>query len=217
MDILYKDTVRFTWQDNYSISSKEDFRFRRIQRYFGSEGKILDIGCRSGSFQKYLQPGHEYYGMDFIPDYKKYIPRFIHHDITSGKFPIENDFFDYVYLGEVLEHVSNFFFVFEEVYRILKPGGLMLLTVPNNFNISQALGIINSKKYKRKNLDTQSVINFDTHIHSLYEPDILKICQLIGYKPSDCDRFYNKFYGMKLPEISLFKPFAGFIMFAARK
>jgi len=115
-------------------------------------------------------------------------------------------------MGEVLEHISNFFFVFEEMYRILKLNGLLVITIPNNFNIAQAIGIIRYKRYKRKNLDITKVINFDTHIHSFYEPDLLKISQIIGFKPYNCDRFYNFFGKYKLPEWIIFKPLAKFIL-----
>lgn len=51
--------------------------------------------------------------------------------------PLESNFYDEVHAYEVIEHCSgqqgdeqSFFAFFSEVYRILKPGGALLATVP---------------------------------------------------------------------------------------
>jgi SAM-dependent methyltransferase len=48
---------------------------------------------------------------------------------------IENDYFDFVVCTEVLEHTLNPFLAVNEIYRILKPNGLLFLSVPFNFRI----------------------------------------------------------------------------------
>ena len=217
MDKLKNETLKFLWKDDSKLVERELVRYKKVASYITSGGKLLDVGCRGGELRKYVNEKLEYYGTDFIEHYKEFVPNFIHHDITSSNFPKQDNCFDYIYLGEILEHISNFFFVFEEMYRILKPNGLLIITVPNNFNAYQALGVVKYKKYKKKCLDIKRVINADTHIHSFYEPDFLKICQMLGFKPVDADRFSNSYKKIKLPEIPLFKPFAKFILYVARK
>jgi SAM-dependent methyltransferase len=46
-------------------------------------------------------------------------------------FPIEDGQADIVLLSETFEHLPNQFHFFKEASRILKPGGLLLLTTPN--------------------------------------------------------------------------------------
>ena len=59
------------------------------------------------------------------------------HDLNNLPYPFEDDSFDEVHAYEVLEHCGtqgdeNFFFgQFNEFHRILKPNGLMCLSVPN--------------------------------------------------------------------------------------
>jgi SAM-dependent methyltransferase len=49
-------------------------------------------------------------------------------DVDIHKMPYENDTFDYVIADQILEHVKNPWIGVEEVRRVLKPGGLAILT-----------------------------------------------------------------------------------------
>jgi ubiquinone/menaquinone biosynthesis C-methylase UbiE len=56
--------------------------------------------------------------------------------------PFENNSFDIVFLGGVMEYLEDYDLCVEEIKRVLKPGGLLLfVVVPNVFNI-QILGDI---------------------------------------------------------------------------
>lgn len=57
-------------------------------------------------------------------------------DITQANHNIiPSDYFDFVLCTEVLEHTLNPFKAADEIYRILKPGGFVGITVPLNFRI----------------------------------------------------------------------------------
>ncbi len=95
--------------------------------------KILDIGCGTGFLITNLQkelPRATYYGIDV---YKK--PRGLkaHYkvgDITKG-LPYKNGEFDLVILGEVIEHVPNPDFILQEINRVLKKNGKLIVSTPN--------------------------------------------------------------------------------------
>lgn len=55
------------------------------------------------------------------------------HDLTVTPYPLESEFFDKAYMGDVIEHISIFDIdnVMSEVNRILKVGGKLEVTVPN--------------------------------------------------------------------------------------
>lgn len=57
-------------------------------------------------------------------------------DITiNNRKIIKNNYFDIIVCTEVLEHTLNPFLAVTELYRILKKGGILLVTVPFNFRI----------------------------------------------------------------------------------
>jgi len=107
--------------------------------------RVLDVGCGEGrhSLAAYLRPGVSVVGIDLsakdlttakgrIADMASYDPqgsvRFLQGDATTLPFP--DDAFDRVICSEVLEHIPNFTGVLEELYRVLKPGGRLCVSVP---------------------------------------------------------------------------------------
>lgn len=56
-------------------------------------------------------------------------------DITKYNEFLPDEILDIIVCTEVLEHVLDPFSAIKEVYRLLKPGGVLLLTVPFNFRI----------------------------------------------------------------------------------
>lgn len=99
-----------------------------------SQGRMLEIGCDKGQFLKIAQDrGFEVTGID--PSSSAEIAREkFGLDVTRGLFqtqPYEPDSFDAVILLDVLEHVSQPLQCLQKVQSILKPGGLLLVKVPN--------------------------------------------------------------------------------------
>jgi len=70
--------------------------------------------------------------LDINPDHKPDVV----HDLTVFPLPFEDDTFEEIHAYEVLEHTGQqgdwrfFFAQFSELYRILKPGGVIIGTSP---------------------------------------------------------------------------------------
>mgnify|MGYP003423107988 CR=1 FL=1 len=52
------------------------------------------------------------------------------HDVENFPYPFKDDDFDEIILINVLEHLSNPVKVLEELHRIVKPGGQVVIRVP---------------------------------------------------------------------------------------
>lgn len=80
--------------------------------------RILNLGC-----------GNEEYGTDRL-DIQKTKTSTIVHDVEKG-IPFPNDTFDIVYSKNCLEHLRNIGFHLDEVKRVLKPHGQLILITDN--------------------------------------------------------------------------------------
>lgn len=58
--------------------------------------------------------------------------KFVHWDLNAVPLPFEDNSFDVVVCLEVLEHINKQLEAIQEYYRILRPGGVLLVSVPDN-------------------------------------------------------------------------------------
>jgi len=117
-------------------------RLDRVLKVFASRKqdieRFLDVGCNGGSFTiqiKHACDAAEVYGLDqndaFINPAKEQGIKMFVLDVDKNPYPFPNDYFDAVFAGEVLEHLQDPDHFFEEVYRILRERGTLVLTTPN--------------------------------------------------------------------------------------
>jgi SAM-dependent methyltransferase len=81
--------------------------------------KILDVGCGNKKI-----PGAT--GIDINPDSSADII----HDLNMFPYPFEDSTFDEIVADNVIEHLDNIIKVMEELHRISKPGGSLVIKVP---------------------------------------------------------------------------------------
>jgi SAM-dependent methyltransferase len=85
--------------------------------------KILDLGCGKN---KYKSESDEVIGMDkFQVDEADVI-----HDLEVFPYPFPDNHFDMIHSNHSIEHVTNFFGLMEECWRILKPKGRFKIQCP---------------------------------------------------------------------------------------
>lgn len=112
-------------------------RFNELAKDFKG-GKYLDIGCFNSPMPIYLYhefKGCEVWGIDHAPKVIETLKarhneiNYLNMDITQP-LPFENNFFDYIVAGELIEHLEDPQKFIDEMYRILKPNSILALSTP---------------------------------------------------------------------------------------
>lgn len=94
--------------------------------------QILDVGCGTGKNLEELLSFGKVYGIDSSSDAIRFCKKRILTNIYlrhSHQTKFKNNYFDIVLLLDVLEHVDENP-TLKEIHRILKPNGILILTVP---------------------------------------------------------------------------------------
>lgn len=132
----------YAYQDNLITDGWKHF-IKRMLRYgtgtqdpkFAKPGRMLDIGCGSGWFIHNMQDrGWEAYGVE-INDVaaqmgrSKWGLKIFSGTLKQANFPAEH--FDYIRSNHSFEHISDPNETLDEIRRILRPDGKLLIGVPN--------------------------------------------------------------------------------------
>lgn len=107
--------------------------------------RVLDVGCGNGYMLfRLIDKYTELYGIDIAPSrieearktvaekYSDLPNRFYFYEGNLDKrMNFDSDFFDTIICIATLEHVYDVYLLIKEIHRILKPGGHVIVEVPN--------------------------------------------------------------------------------------
>ena len=98
----------------------------------GARGRVLDLGCGTGGVLAHLGEFGDALGLDPAPEAARYCKRRgVPMVVGSGmELPFADGSFDAVLALDVIEHVPDDVALLREARRVLRPGGVLLVTVP---------------------------------------------------------------------------------------
>ena len=100
------------------------------------QGLVLDLGCGARPYQPLLgRNSRRWVGLDMPTPYSG--PSSADAFGSALQIPFQSDRFDVVLCTEVLEHVTLPQALFDEAFRVIRPGGLLVLTVPQTCHLHE--------------------------------------------------------------------------------
>lgn len=112
------------------------------QRLARLRGDVLDVGCEDQPYRRWAVGAHRYVGADVSPG-----PR-VDVVLEPGRpWPFDDGEFDGVICTQVLEHVADLDSLLAEIARVLRPEGLVVLSVP--FIYSEHGGVHDYRRLSR--------------------------------------------------------------------
>ena len=129
-------------------------------------GNVLELGCGEGrGIEMILPKVDSFLGLDKIEEViRNLTEKYPDGQFMQSVFPpidiLESDVFDFVISFQVIEHVRKDRLFLEEIYRILKPGGLAIITTPN-IRMSLSRNPWHIREYTARELTDLSASIFD--------------------------------------------------------
>jgi ubiquinone/menaquinone biosynthesis C-methylase UbiE len=110
-----------------------------VKHYQEEKGKYLDIGCFNSPMPLELVKTYrnqEITAVDYcgklIDELKERHPEVNYLWADAEKLPFENEYFDYIVIGELIEHTEDPAKIVREAMRVLKKGGWLAISTPND-------------------------------------------------------------------------------------
>jgi len=135
------DKVAHIYDESNSVKiNPHKWRFIEGVRYIEpseSENRVLSIWSRTGDAITYIRsklPNAEIYNLELstkmIEIAKQKYPNEIFMETDLNNINLESNFVDYIVSPETLEHTPKPQNLIDEFYRVLKPGGRLILSLP---------------------------------------------------------------------------------------
>lgn len=141
-----------------------------FKRLVGRNNDVLDIGCGEGFFaEQIVEVGNRAVGIDLLdsPKAAAAFEQFVSADLERGledALPVlKRRAFDRILLQDVLEHVRYPERLLQDCRALLKPNGLLLVSVPNIANVTVRLALLFGRfEYAQRGILDRTHLRFFT-------------------------------------------------------
>ena len=192
IDHYQKDALVYDYfAERDSVTEHSD---RRLREYVAShitreQRIILDVGCGNAWVARmFCRKGYDVVSIDISNEntseaLKKY-PLENHSAVVADVYslPFKNNSFDYIIASEIIEHVASPDLFIAALFKVLAPGGTLIITTPYKEKLKYSLCIHCNKPTPH-----------NAHLHS-FDEVILKSL----YSGKDMKSFHFEFFNNKV-------------------
>jgi len=145
-------------------------------------GRLLDVGCGIGTLAGALPRGDFHYvGVDVVA-HPAFPPglELVRANLDREPIPLPNDSADIVVSAETIEHVENPRALMRELVRLLRPGGWVFVTTPNQLSVASLLCLVARGEFQ---YFQRGPGMYPAHITALLEVDLRRVaeeCSLVN-------------------------------------
>lgn len=191
--------------------------FRQYSQIIGShlnaqpDSNVVDIGAGKHSpFIEFVDDPtrHNVIGVD-ISDAEMRRNTTLNEQIVADAeagIPLESEYTDLVVSRSTLEHFHNTQPVVQEMFRILKPGGSVILLFPSRFSPFSILNRIIPRKRTNKLLSllvpgSEGLLGFPAYYDHCSPREMRALCESVGFRIADMRVSYRQssYFGFFVP------------------
>lgn len=157
---------------------------RAMERRRLSGACVVDVGCGAGDLYPAVRSRFaQYIGVDVVryegfPDEA----RFCQFDLDSGQVPLPEGCADVVVAVEVIEHLENPREFARRLLRLVKPGGWVIITTPNQLSLLSLLTLVVKRRFQ-----AFQDVHYPTHLTALLEVDLRRIATECGLEQTQIE------------------------------
>lgn len=152
---------------NYYGLIRDDL-FQMIE---GNNNRILDIGCGEGQTGWALKKSgkaKEVVGIELVEGPAKRaesrLDRVIHGDVEEMTLSFQPEYFDYIILADVIEHLIDPWRVIKQLSRFLSREGFLIASIPNigHWRVLKDLILFDKWEYQKEGILDKAHLRFFT-------------------------------------------------------
>ena len=170
---------------DYSKKPRDYFSHRRIEllEFLPQEyNTVLDVGCGDGSFLKLLRgENRELWGIELAEKPAKRAKE-IFKNVLSGSVEdnitkLPENHFDVIFFNDVLEHLSDPYFVLDQIKKQLKKEGVVISSILNIRYHSALKSLLFNKDWR---YESHGIMD-KTHLRFFTKKSIARMYEEAGY------------------------------------
>jgi 2-polyprenyl-3-methyl-5-hydroxy-6-metoxy-1,4-benzoquinol methylase len=205
LKLVVKIEYKYGEKERLYISNRPQYKIttRLLKNYNWKNKKVVDLGCGVGEFSEILlKKGANVVSIDGNKYKLNKLNNFFQIDIEHEKIPVEDNSQDVVISTDVIEHLWNTEFFLNEIKRIVKKNGVIIITTPNyNFFLNRfwyIVGCFEKIVYKSRHKKFYTYKSIKDELNNHF--DIVDE-NIITYKYKSIKKFKNffgRYMGFKL-------------------